>query len=81
MGKINDSEFNKMLRFMTMSERFKYINDKKKLKMDPNVAPNDLKPETEPLLDWVDEERSDYDDFSDGEDGGGEESSDDSNEY
>ena len=78
MGKINDSEFNKMLRFMTMSERFKYINDKKKLKMDPNVAPNDLKPETEP---WIDRDGSDYDDSSDGEDGGGEESSDDSNEY
>jgi len=68
-----------MLRFMTMSERFKYINDKKKLKMDPNVAPNDLKPENET---WIDEERSDYDDFSDGKDSGGEEScSDDSNEY
>ena len=49
------------------------------LKMDPNVAPNDLKPKTEP---WIDEERSDYDDFSDDEDGGGGESSDDdSNEY
>ena len=79
MSKKIDSEFNKMLRFMTMSERFKYINDKKKMKQDPNVAPNDLKPETET---WIDEERSDYDDFSDGEDGGGEEScEDDSNEY
>ena len=49
------------------------------LKMDPNVAPNDLKPETEP---WIDRERSDYDDFSDGEDGGGgDEANDDSNEY
>ena len=97
MGKKLDED---MMRMMTIGERFKYIADKKKmeLKLNPNVAPNDIKPdedfesyhanlgdldndppETEP---WIDEERSDYDDFSDDEDGGGGESSDDdSNEY
>ena len=78
MGKKLDED---MMRMMTIGERFKYIADKKKmlLKMDPNVAPNDLKPETEPC---IDRERSDYDDFSDGEDGGGgDEADDDSNEY
>ena len=77
MGKQLDKD---MMRMMTISERFKYIADKKKMemKMNPNVAPNDLKPETEP---WIDRDESDYDSSSDGEDGGGEESSDDSNEY
>ena len=38
MGKQLDKD---MMRMMTMSERFKYINDKKKLQMNPNVAPNE----------------------------------------
>ena len=76
MGKQLDKD---MMRMMTVTERFKYINDKKKMQLDPNIAPNDLKPEAEP---WIDRERSDYDDFSDGKDGDGEEScDDDSNEY
>jgi len=65
------------LYMMTLQERMEYINNKKKLRMDPSVAPNNLKQQTEQ---WIEEE-SDYDNTSDGEDDGEDEVNDDSNEY
>ncbi len=126
MGKKLDE---KMLRMMTITERFKYMNDLKKIKMnisqakaeqnndpfeDPDVQefleqadkPGPWSEEDDKIFtvggltadkdqsfkafqekqkqntqSWVDEEESDYDNFSDGKDSDGGEDYDDSNEY
>ena len=126
MGKELDKD---MLRMMTITERFKYINDLKKIKMnisqakaeqnndpfeDPDVQefleqvdkPGPWSEEDDKIFtvggltndkeqsfkafqekqnqntqSWIDEEESDYDNFSDGRDSDGGEDYDDSNEY
>ena len=126
MGKKLDE---KMLRMMTITERFKYMNDLKKIKMnisqakaeqnndpfeDPDVQefleqadkPGPWSEEDDKIFtvggltadkdqsfkafqekqkqntqSWVDEEESDYDNFSDGKDSDGGDDYDDSNEY
>jgi len=126
MGKELDKD---MLRMMTITERFKYMNDLKKIKMnisqakaeqnndpfeDPDVQefleqadkPGPWSEEDDKIFtvggltndkeqsfkafqekqnqntqSWIDEEESDYDNFSDGKDSDGGEDYDDSNEY
>jgi hypothetical protein len=85
MGKELDKD---MLRMMTITERFKYMNDLKKIKMNISQAKAEQNNETcnysglpsTESYNWVDEEDSDYDSFSRGDrndsDGG-----EDSNEY
>lgn len=63
-----------LLTKMTIQERFDYLNKIKQMKF----LNKDPKPKTEP---WVDEERSDYDNFSDGKDELDNGWYDDSNEY
>jgi len=76
-----------MMRMMSVSERFKYQNDLKRIRLNiddiKNAADKD-----EPINgmlnedDWVDRDESDWDSSSDGKSGYGESSSgDDSNEY
>lgn len=126
MGKKLDKD---MLRMMTITERFKYMNDLKKIKMnisqakaeqnndpfeDPDVQefleqvdkPGPWSEEDDKIFtvggltndkeqsfkafqekqnqntqSWIDEEESDWDNFSDGRDSDGGEDYDDSNEY
>ena len=126
MGKELDKN---MLRMMTITERFKYMNDLKKMRMNISQAKDEQTndpfkdPDVQEFLEqadkqgpwseeddkiftvggltadkdqsfkafqekqnkntqsWVDEEESDYDNFSDGGDSSGGEDYDDSNEY
>ncbi len=67
-----------MLEMMTVTERFNYLNNLKKIKMNISQAKAEKDPKDKP---WIDEEDSDYDSFSDGEDSGRGEDYDDANEY
>ena len=78
MGKQLDKD---MMRMMTVTERFNYINDLKKMRFDMGEIKSNQEPNIKSTEPWIDRDESDYDSSSDGEDGGGEESSDDSNEY
>tara|TARA_R100000544_G_scaffold35960_1_gene23707 strand:+ start:323 stop:700 length:378 start_codon:yes stop_codon:yes gene_type:complete len=125
MGKELDKN---MLRMMTITERFKYMNDLKKMRMNISQAKDEAEdnledPDVQEFLEqadkqgpwseeddkiftvggltadkdqsfkafqekqnkntqsWVDEEESEYDNFSDGGDSSGGEDYDDSNEY
>ena len=93
MGK----QLDKDMRMMSITERFNYLAAKKKMMLDISslevVDLEDLKKVISSLLDdrvskhdpkddtWVDEEDSDYDNFSDGEDSGCGGDYDDANEY
>lgn len=75
MGKELDK---KMLKMMTITERFNYINNLKKIKMNISQARAEKDPKDKP---WIDEENSDYDSFSDGSESDNNGWEDDSNEY
>jgi len=75
MGKELDK---KMLKMMTITERFNYINNLKEIKMNISQARAEKDPKDKP---WVDEENSDYDSFSDGSESDNNGWEDDSNEY
>ena len=72
-----------MMRMMSVTERFKYQNDLKRMKFNMSDAnKNKTEPEMLNEDDWVDRDESDWDSSSDGKSGYGESSSgDDSNEY
>jgi len=76
-----------MMRMMSVSERFKYQNDLKRIRLNIDDIKNEADKD-EPINgmlnedDWVDRDESDWDSSSDGKSGYGEQSSgDDSNEY
>lgn len=76
-----------MMRMMSVSERFKYQNDLKRIRLNIDDIKNEADKD-EPINgmlnedDWVDRDESDWDSSSDGKSGYGESSSgDDSNEY
>ena len=73
MGKQLDKD---MMKMMSITERFNYIAAKKKMMLDISSSKHDPKDDT-----WVDEEDSDYDNFSDGEDSRRGGDYDDANEY
>ncbi len=76
-----------MMRMMSVTERFKYQNDLKRIRLNIDDIKNEADKD-EPINgmlnedDWVDRDESDWDSSSDGKSGYGESSSDDdSNEY
>ena len=76
-----------MMRMMSVTERFKYQNDLKRIRLNIDDIKNEADKD-EPIngmlneSDWVDRDESDWDSSSDGKSGYGESSSgDDSNEY
>jgi len=76
-----------MMRMMSVTERFKYQNDLKRIRLNIDDIKNEADKD-EPINgmlnedDWVDRDESDWDSSSDGKSGYGEQSSDDdSNEY
>tara|TARA_R110001592_G_scaffold7161_8_gene40365 strand:- start:303 stop:551 length:249 start_codon:yes stop_codon:yes gene_type:complete len=74
-----------MMRMMSITERFKYQNDLKRMRFNMS----EIKKEQEEVKSkytqsnepWIDEDRSEYDDFSDGGDRNDSGNGDDSNEY
>jgi len=72
-----------MMRMMSVTERFKYQNDLKRMKFNMSDAnKNKTEPEMLNEDDWVDRDESDWDSSSDGKSSNGKSSSDDdSNEY
>lgn len=82
MGKQLDKD---MMRMMTVSERFKYIAAKKKMKMSIINSGREWDwMDNEPTTssdDWVDRDESEWDSSSDGRKKRVDESYDDSNEY
>ena len=72
-----------MMRMMSVTERFKYQNDLKRMKFNMSDAnKNKTEPEMLNEDDWVDRDESDWDSSSDGKSKRGDNSSgDDSNEY
>jgi hypothetical protein len=75
MAKKLDKE---MLKMMTITERFNYINNLKEMKMNISQARAEQDPKEYP---WVDEDNDDYDSFSDGSESDSNGWEDDSNEY
>ena len=76
-----------MMRMMSVSERFKYQNDLKRIRLNIDDIKNEADKD-EPIngmldeSDWVDRDESDWDSSSDGKSKRGDNSSgDDSNEY
>tara|TARA_B110000211_G_scaffold154172_1_gene174994 strand:+ start:283 stop:519 length:237 start_codon:yes stop_codon:yes gene_type:complete len=70
-----------MMRMMSVTERFNYINDLKKMKFNVDKIKSNQEPIIENTDEWVDRDESDYDSSSDGGDKRGSDSYDDSNEY
>tara|TARA_B100000927_G_C16413205_1_gene448133 strand:+ start:378 stop:611 length:234 start_codon:yes stop_codon:yes gene_type:complete len=73
------SELDKdMLRMMSVTERFNYINALKQMTMEANMKKlTEKDPKTKP---WVDEDNNDWDRWSDGDDNSSDDGED-SNEY
>jgi len=67
-----------MLRMMTVTERFNYINNLKQIQMEANMKSlTEEDPRTKP---WVDEDNDEWDGWSDGSDKSSDDGED-SNEY
>jgi len=67
-----------MLRMMTVTERFNYINNLKQIQMEANMKKlTEEDPRTKP---WIDEDNNEWDGWSDGGDNSSDDGED-SNEY
>ena len=71
-----------MMRMMSVTERFNYMNDLKKMKFNVDKIKSNQEPIIENTDEWVDRDESEWDSSSDGySKRGGNSSGDDSNEY